>query len=184
MQVFNIFNWSDNVMKYFMSVVLIILGSNLMSCTAENDSQIQTKEIADSTLNRTQQKQDNNILSRDYETADKSLKKAVLEKDIDTIKLGLKSSIFTIKQKTVDAIIKMKDEIFVPNLVEALQENQGIIAGGTESDLMQKDFDRKIVTALEALTKLDFGAKESLTADKIEEIIKKSQDWVDIQKKK
>jgi hypothetical protein len=145
--------------------------------------QANEEEIQKSAIRDLSEKNAIGILSKDYKTAEKSLNKAIQENGKETIKLGLKSPLFPIRQKTVDEIIKMEDGVFVPNLVQALQENQGIIAGGTESDLMQKDFDRKIITALESLTKLDFEVKESLNVAKIEEIIKKSQDWLDMQKK-
>lgn len=98
--------------------------------------------------------QNKEILSKDYKIAEKALNKAVFEKNKDTIRLGLKSPILEIRAKTVKEIGKLADETFVPNLIEALEENQGIIDGGSEIQVMQQELNKDIVSVLEKFDQL------------------------------
>lgn len=127
--------------------------------------------------------QEDSISSKDYAVAEKALNKAILEKDKKTIKLGLQSRYFPIRQKTVEAIANIKDETFVPNLIKSLQGNQGIIAGGTETEVMQNDLNEVIVSALQKLTKLKFKVSKPLSTEDINEVLDKSQDWYKFHKK-
>jgi HEAT repeat protein len=107
----------------------------------------QTSSLADLSM-----EPDGEILSKEYAIAEKALVRAVLEKDKETLKLGLKSQFFPIKQKTVEAITEIEDKTFVPDLINAFQENQSIFSGGTETKIMQDSLNKAIAFALEKLT--------------------------------
>lgn len=169
-------------MKHFASLfLLVILSVNLISCAVSEDNLAQTGEGSKPTPTNSQRnismKQDDNILSKDYSVAEKALNKAVLEKDKETIRLGLKSPIFSIKQKTAEAIAEIKDKTFVPSLIEALEKNQGVIAGGSEAEVMQQELNKAIVYALEQLTGLQLLFSENLSADDIQRILNESREW-------
>jgi HEAT repeat protein len=121
--------------------------------------------------------QENPILSKDHATAEKALDKAILEKDKHTIKLGLRNQSFLIRQKTVEAIGEIGDESFVPDLIRSLRGNQGIVTGGTETEVMQNDLNRAIISALEQLTKLEFEVSIPLSDEDIRKVTDKSQNW-------
>jgi hypothetical protein len=162
-------------------ITCVILGS----CTEFKADKIQTDSF-DAKYPKTQETpstEQNNIISKDYLIAEKSLKKAVLEKDKKTLKVGLRSSFLTIRQKIVEAIIELNDKTFVADLIESLQANQIILDGGTETQIEQSELDRTIIRGLESLTKIDFKVSKELSIENIAEIIKRSQDWLEIYQK-
>jgi hypothetical protein len=181
--------YGENNMKQTIniSLLLILFLMGLVGCTNIETRVQYTKDmsIAES-LNlkeNWQPMQENDILSKDYNIAERALNKAVNEKNKDFIKLGLKSTILAIRLKTVEAINKIADYAFVTNLIDALQENQGIIDGGSEVKIQQEDLNTAIIQGLERLTKLKFKVSKQLTAIEIEDIIKKSNNFLDEQKK-
>jgi TPP-dependent indolepyruvate ferredoxin oxidoreductase alpha subunit len=89
----------------------------------------------------------------------------------------LKSRYFPIKQKAAEAITEIKDENFIPDLIKSLDGNQGIVAGGTETEVMQNDLNKAIISALECLTKLKFNVTYPLSDENIKEVLDKSQKW-------
>lgn len=118
------------------------------------------------------------ILSRNFQTAEKALGQALTEKDAATIKLGLKSPILSIRLKTAEAVQDLDDKSYVPSLIDALEETCcAMIDGGTETQMMQKDLNRTLVDALEKLTKTKFNLPEDLSPRDFEEVIKRSREW-------
>lgn len=172
----------EEIMKHFGSLFIsVILAVNLVGCAVSEDNLAQTGKGLNPTPTNSPKdismKQDDNILSKNYSTAEKALNKAVLAKDKETIRLGLKSPIFSIKQKTVEAMTKINDKTFVPNLIEALEENQGVIAGGSEAEIMQQELNKAIISALEQLTGLQLLTSENMSADDIQRILNESREW-------
>jgi hypothetical protein len=163
---------------YFLFVIFVISG---ISCTNLDTRATEIKEsfITDKPAapKSPVMEQDNNIVSKDYNTAQKALKKAALEKNKKTIKKGLESPIITIRQKTAEVILELNDVSFVPSLIDALQGNQVIIDGGTEMKLFQQDLDKAIISALEYLTKLKFNLSNPISSKDINEVLDKSQEW-------
>jgi hypothetical protein len=173
-----------NVMNLCLLMMFLII---LDGCSVSEEGLAQSQESSkpsqiDSQRN-TPMKQDDKILSRDLSIAENALNKAILGKDKDTIKLGLKNPVFTIRQKTVEAIAELKDESFVPELVEALQENQGLIAGGSEAQIMQDDLNQSIVYAISRLTRQKFKLSNPISSQEIKEVLDKSQNWCKFHKK-
>jgi hypothetical protein len=172
-------------MKCIISLILLIIFLvGLSSCTASQEGLEQTQDLSKTvqmnSLENIPMKQDDGILSKDYAIAEKALVKAILEKDKKTIKLGLKSQFFPIKQKTVKAITEIKDKTFVLDLIIALHGNQSIFTGGTETEVMRNDLNKVVVFALEQLTGLRFHSSENLSPEDIQKILKKSREWWEI----
>lgn len=167
--------------------LIILLCISLNGCSNLETSIAQTNEP--SAVEQTTAFQDasiqndNKILSEDYAIAEKALNKAVLKKNKDTIKLGLKSPIPDIRKKTVEAIAKIGNEAFVPNLIVALEQNQGIIAGGSEIQSLQNKLNEIIISTLEQLTKLKFNISKPLSPEDIKEVLDKTKDWCKTNKK-
>ncbi len=174
-------------MKQAISALLFLfLSAGLSAQTGENQKSSQKESI--NVVQPTPQKspsmtQNNDILSKDYFVAEKALKKAIAEKDNITIKTGLKSPIFSIKQKTAEAIIQLDDNTFVPGLIDALQENQGVTAGGNEAEELQDQLNKALISALEKLTKMTFNIPETLSPADINKVIQKSREWCKNQSK-
>jgi HEAT repeat protein len=144
-------------MKCVMSLILLIIfmtGFSSCSVSQKGATQMQdsSKPTQTSSLADLSMEPDGEILSKEYAIAEKALVRAVLEKDKETLKLGLKSQFFPIKQKTVEAITEIEDKTFVPDLINAFQENQSIFSGGTETKIMQDNLNKAIAFALEKLT--------------------------------
>lgn len=170
-------------------ILAITIGITLISCNKLEQTKVQTKDSFENKKPLPQIiptiKQDNEILSKDYNIAEKALSKAVKEKDKHTIRLGLKNPILTIRLKTVEAIKESDDKtFFVGDLIDALSENQLILEGGTETKIFQKELDRNIVSALEILTGLNFPRIENLSSKDIEKILKESREWLESNKSK
>jgi hypothetical protein len=123
-------------------------------------------------------KQTSEILSRDYATAEKALKKAVMEKDKKTILLGLKSPILTIRKKTAEAIAGLGDKMLVSELINTLSGNQILLDGGTETKIIQDDLDKAIISALEKLTEIKFEVSGRISPEDIAEILRLSREWL------
>src|SRR5687767_6378695 len=68
------------------------------------------------------------IRSPEYSIAKAALDKAVKDKDIETLRLGLTSTIITIRHKTAEAITNTDVILFVPDLIAALRQNQSVIS--------------------------------------------------------
>ncbi len=162
-------------------ILLIIFLTGFSSCTVSQEGVAQMQDSSKPTQTNSSEslpmKQDDKILSKDYVAAEKALVRAILEKDKETLKLGLKSQFFPIKQKTVEAITEIEDKTFVPDLINALQENQSIFTGGTETEVMQNDLNKTTVFSLSRLTGLKFDASEQLSSGEINKVLEESRKW-------
>jgi hypothetical protein len=162
-------------MKYNTSLLLLIslvFSLTTYAVTKQSFDNIQTNSQKNLSV-----PQDNEILSKDHFIAKKALEKAILEKDKHTIKLGLSNQSFLIRQKTVEAIAEIGDESYVPDLVRSLRGHQGIVTGGTETEVMRDDLNRAIISALEQLTNLEFEVSIPLSDEDIRKVTDKSQNW-------
>ncbi|HMS40446.1 MAG TPA: hypothetical protein PKE69_09485 [Pyrinomonadaceae bacterium] len=106
---------------------------------------------------RLERQQETPILSKNYSVAKLALNKAILEKDKSTILLGLNGFSLLIKRDAVQAIKQFNDKSFVPNLIKALDENQGVMSGGSETEAEQQELNKGIILALKQLTGLEFS---------------------------
>lgn len=168
--------------KLFLFIVFFI---SLNGCTNFETSVVQTKKplMMEQPQKSPPMEQDNDILSSDYTIAEKELDKAILKKDKNAVKAGLKSEFLNIKKKTVQTIEEFNDKTFVPDLITVLEENQSIIGGGTETQIEQNNLNRAVISALEHLTELKFEVSNSLSPEDIEKVLVKSKDWCKSYKK-
>ena len=155
-------------------------SDNLLS-VEERKSPIKQNKMEESNLNSIQEKE---ILSRNYQIAQKALEKAIKEKDKDTLRSGLKNQNPLIKKKVVDAISDIDFKDSVPDLIDALKRNQILLRGGTEVQLLQRDLDVAIVKTLEKLTQLDFDVTDALSSEDVNKVIEQSNRWWNDYKKK
>jgi hypothetical protein len=106
------------------------------------------------------------------------LNKALLEKDNETIRLGLKNPILTIRKKTTKAIDSINDVRFVPDLLAALQSNQSVVLGGTEMQIMQDELTSALILTLERLTKTKVKISNKPSHEEIDKVITKIHEWL------
>lgn len=118
----------------------------------QNEYKIQ-KDLSDEMLER---QRVNPILSRNYRVAKWALDKAILEKDKRALRLGLKGFSLTIRNKVVLTIMEFDDKSYVSDLIKALESNQGVMSGGSETEYFQLELNKSIVNALRKLTGLKF----------------------------
>lgn len=135
----------------------------------------------------------NPILSKNYNVAKWALDKAVSENDKPTLRLGLNAFSLLIKRKVVQAIKQFDDKSFVPDLIEALDNNQGAMSGGSETEFMQRELNEEIISALKQLTGLEFSfLSDSSTipcfsdcpSKDIQRVLKESREWWEANKKR
>jgi hypothetical protein len=160
---------------------IVTVLSSLSGCNNFETSLVATKEsdkFEQVKVTPESIKQTSEILSKDYTTAEKALKKAVTEKDEKTIRLGLKSPILTIRKKTVEAIAGLGDKMLVSELINTLSGNQILLDGGTETKIIQDDLDKAIISALEKLTEIKFKVSERISPEDIAEILRLSREWL------
>lgn len=103
-----------------------------------------------------ERRQETPILSKIYNVAKSALDKAILEKDKSTIRLGLKRNSPSFRTIVVQAIRQLDDKSFVPDLIKALEDNQVLMSGGSETQAEQQELNKEIISTLKQLTGLDF----------------------------
>jgi hypothetical protein len=159
--------------------ILIVISSGCLSIP-ENKivSQQEIMEL------QAQTKEQNPILNKDYTIAKQALDKAVLQRDRETIRLGLQKKSLIFKKDVVQGIEQLNDKSFVPDLINVLENNQVAMTGGTETRLLQQELNEAIVSALKKITKLDFQFSEKISADDIQQVLKKSREWWNIYQRK
>jgi hypothetical protein len=126
------------------------------------------------------------ILSKYYRVAKWAFDKAVLENDMATILLGLEGRSLLIRRNVVQALKQFDDKSVVPNLIKALDDNQGIMSGGSETQAEQRELNKEIISALRKLTGLEFSYLQEATtipcfhecpSKDIQRILKESREW-------
>lgn len=133
--------------------------------------------IAGSSAEKLPMEQDDGILSRNYATAERALHTAIAEKDLPTLRRGLRSTFFPIKQRSIEALTETKNKLLVVDLIDALRANQAIFSGGTETEVMQNDFNRSLILAIEKLTGLKFKVSAPITSSEVKIVVEKTQAW-------
>jgi hypothetical protein len=130
--------------------------------------------------------QEISILSKYHHLANRAFENAVLNKDKTTLRLGLKAFSLDLRAKVVDEIKRFDDKSFVPDLITALAGNRGVRTGGYEITGAQDTLDRKIISAIEKLTGLQFSYFDKYSnhdrfdksfQDNIGRILKESREW-------
>jgi hypothetical protein len=163
------------------AVIVIVFLSGLLGCSNYEVTTMPSKQThkpgTENAQNTPPISQKDDILSRDYAVAERALDRAVVEKDSETIRLGLKNPILSIKRKAALAIAETNDVTFVPFVIEALQMNQVEMLGGTETRVLQDELNMTLVTTLAKLTNLKFAVSKKPTASEIQKVIASGQEW-------
>jgi hypothetical protein len=160
-----------NITKLLLFVTLASGFGILIYAQVKMDKELKDKAQAE------RQKQ---ILEGNYEVAKQTLDEAVLSKDTSTIKIALKQRRFgpVFQSDAVAAVEQLRSQEFVPDLVEALEKNQGIAwRGGSEIDAEQKKLSGDIVSVLSFLTGIQFPSTDNLTPQDIETILRLTHEW-------
>jgi hypothetical protein len=145
---------------------------------------------------RLMMRQEISILSKYYYPARRAFDKAVLENDKATIRLGLKAFSLLIKRDVVQVIKQFNDKSFVPDLIDALDSNQVVMSGGTETSIEQALLSRELIIAIGELTGLKFKLPKMPASNSIEkfepsnyvspefikEVLEKSRAWRNLHK--
>ena len=117
------------------------------------------------------------ILSKDFAVAKQALDENILLKNCELVRLSLKHQSLIIKRQAAEALAELEDRRSVPYLIEALENNQFLLRGGSETKILQSKLNKAIVLALEKLTGLDFATEDTVTDSDIKQIIQKSKHW-------
>lgn len=173
----------------------ILIATGVSNSTNVNESIKTENQLRQITLQCKQE--DDSILSCDYLTAKKALEKALQKNDKATLRLGLRRLFsFEIKMDIAKAISQLKDKSFIPNLIDALEKNQGTLSGGTETGISQALLSRELIVTIEGLTGLKFNLRDLprpdsvekfepsnyISADEIQRVIKEVGLWWEVNK--
>lgn len=163
-------------------LIEVVLSSLSISCgsvmSTGPDTNTSTQMEQPSPLRTPRVELNNDVLNKDYSVAEPALERAISNKDYQTMRLAMGSSLLPIKQKVVEAIGHSHDKSFVPDLIATLRNNQSVMVGGTEIQLEQDALNLAVIHDLEILTKLKFGISHDPSSKDIETVISKAKDWL------
>lgn len=154
----------DSMINVFLCIVMAI---GISSSAKVNESIKIENQVGQAAIQCKQE--DDSILSCDYSTAKKALEKALQKNDKDAIRRGLKRPFsFDLKMDIAKAISQLKDKSFIPDLIDALEKNQGVFNGGTETAISQALLSRELMVTIAELTGLRFNLPDLPRPDSIE----------------
>jgi HEAT repeat protein len=122
------------------------------------------------------------ILNQDFSTAQKALQENTKQKNVQAVCLSLKHHSLLIRRQAADALRSIQHKSAVKCLIEALEDNQVVYFGGTETQIEQDELNESIVLTLKSLTGLDLPAKPKFSAAEIKQVIQKSKEWWSVNK--
>lgn len=159
-------------MKHSKIIVSVFISASmiLMDCATQVTAGQEDKQMSEK------------VLSKEFAVAKAALEENKKRKNFKLIRLSLSHSSLTLKRQAAEALAELRDKGSVPSLIRALENNQVMLRGGTETQVMQAELDRAIVSAVEKLTGLDFPKKEILSGDEIKQIIERSNLWLNANK--
>lgn len=117
------------------------------------------------------------ILSKDFAVAKKALDDSREQKRVVAIRMGLKSQFLDIRREAANAIKELQDKPSVPFLTEALENNQVRYTGGSETQLMQAELNKSLLSALQTLTGLNLIEGRTLSDALIQIAIQEYKRW-------
>ena len=119
-----------------------------------------------------------NILSTDYHIAKGALDENSKKKDTRLVCLSLKNQSLLIRKEAAEALKQIGAKPAVACLIEALEDNQVVYTGGTETRVLQQQLNDALVAALEQLTGLTLQTKSPPLSDTaIRRIIQRTKRW-------
>jgi uncharacterized membrane protein len=157
------------------AIVFLIVAVGLGSLLLAQES-IQQRQ-SDKKVQTDRKKQ---ISEGSYQDATEALHKAVVAKDKEAVTLAIQQRRFgpAFQIDAVRAVSQLNDKSLVPELLNALENNQGIAwRGGSEIEAEQKQLNKVIVATLEKFTGLKFSEAEHPTPEEIKIVLKVCRDW-------
>jgi len=122
------------------------------------------------------------ILNKDFSIAQRALEENTKQKNVQAVCLSLKHQSLLIRRQAADALRSIQHKAAVKCLIEALENNQVVYLGGTETQVEQDNLNESIVLALKSLTGLDLLAKPKLSAAEVKQVIQQSKEWWSVNK--
>jgi hypothetical protein len=120
--------------------------------------------------------QSTSILSADFAVAEQALSEGVKNGDVDLVGLALGNPHLEIKLQATEALGHMGDKKSIPQLWEALEENQVYYTGGSEIKILQVELNKALVNALQKLTGVDYGIVDPASAADIQRVLQTAHD--------
>lgn len=117
------------------------------------------------------------VLSTDYRVAKQALEESLRRRNVAAIRLGLKNHSLLIKREAADALRGLMDKASVGHLIEALENNQVVYRGGSETLYFQAELNKALAFALEKLTGIDFHTGRSLSQAEIKLVLDRGKQW-------
>ncbi|MHC4399784.1 MAG: hypothetical protein ACYTG0_08900 [Planctomycetota bacterium] len=124
------------------------------------------------------------VLNDDFDTASQALAAAIENRDADTVSLALGSRFLIIKRQAAEALGDVGDNRAVPRLVEALEQNQVVYTGGSETKALQVNLNAALISTLRKLTEIDSGRTDPASDDDIRRVLETSRQWWEQNKQK
>ena len=118
------------------------------------------------------------ILSKDFSTAEQALEENRRLRDARAVCLSLEHPSLLIKRRAAEALGDLKDKGAVKCLVQALERNQVVLLGGSETQVEQGELNKSILGALNATTGLDLPVTPRPTPAQLRRVKAKTARWV------
>jgi hypothetical protein len=117
------------------------------------------------------------VLSPDYATATPALAEAIKDRDAGLVRLALGHPILEIKRQAADALAEFGDRSCVPDLIDALDRNQAVYRGGSETRAVQVELNGALLAALRKITGVDFGPTDPSSDKEVRRALEMSRQW-------
>jgi PBS lyase HEAT-like repeat len=163
---------NSNISRSVGMIISVMLCSLL--CHEVNAGKVSSRQP--DTINQEMQEK---ILSKDFAVAKKALDDNRQQKRVMAIRMSLKSQFLNIRKEAADAIRELQDKPSVPALIEALENNQVRYTGGSETQLMQAELNKSLLSGLQTLTGLNLTEGRELSDTQIKKAIQESKLWLD-----
>jgi HEAT repeat protein len=119
------------------------------------------------------------ILSPDFATASQALAEGIKGRDAGLVRLALDHPTLEIKHQAAEALGQFGDRSSVPRLIKALDQNQAIYRGGSETRVLQTELNGALITALQRITGVDFGGIDPSSEEEVRRVLEKSRHWLE-----
>ena len=159
-------------MKIFLNVTLLLIIVNIPFYPSLHSE------------NQTSNSMNERILSKDFSTAQAALEENKHNKNLQAVCLSLKHRSLIIRKLAAQALGELKAKSSIQCLIEALEQNQTALIGGTETDIEQDKLNEAIIDATEKITGLELKNKKALSRKEIRIALGKIKRWQAAQKGK
>jgi HEAT repeat protein len=117
------------------------------------------------------------VLSRDFDTASRALEQAITSRDPGPALAALGHPALEIRRQAADALGEFGGRAAVPRLLDALEQNQSVLRGGTETGMLQAELNVALVAAVQKLTGVEFGAGNPPSDADVRRVLEQGRRW-------